>query len=287
MMVEIKVQPKFRSLVWGNWKMNELFDFQSELPIGEVWLLSGHQLYETTMENGKTINEYGKSIYDGKYPKFPLLIKLVSTNQWLSVQVHPDDVFAQKIEHEPWGKSEAWYFLDDGEFAICEDVEKMKELITQNRLAQLKDILTFVKVKKGTFVYLPAGTVHALGPNSTVIEVQQTSDLTYRIYDWGRPREVHLNKALQVARQVRISDIMFEHTNCLKTPYFTMQIIGKSNRNDIISNLKTSKLCISIPTKLSADFSASVIEAEEGESTQELSRFLKEDFPNILVYNFI
>ncbi len=286
-MTEIKVQPKFRPLVWGNWKINELFNVQSELPIGEVWLLSGHQLYETTMENGMTINEYGTSIYDGKYPKFPLLIKLVSTNQWLSVQVHPDDAFARQIEHEPWGKSEAWYFLEDGEFAICEDVETMKELIAQDRLSQLKDILTFVKVKKGTFVYIPAGTVHALGPNSTVIEVQQTSDLTYRIYDWGRPREVHLNKALQVSRQVRISDIVFEHINCLKTPYFTMQILDKSNRNDTISNLKVSKLHISIPTELSADFSASVIEAEEGESTQELSRFLKEDFPSILVYNFI
>jgi len=286
-MVKIKIQPKLRPIIWGNLEINELFNFQSELPIGEVWLLSGHELYETVMENGKMINEYGESIYDGKYPKFPLLIKLVSTNQWLSVQVHPDDAFAQQIEHEPWGKSEAWYFLEDGEFAICEDVEKMKQLIEQDRLSQMEDTLNFVKVKKGTFVYLPAGTVHALGPNSTVIEVQQTSELTYRIYDWGRPREVHLSKAIQVAKQVKASEIVFEHTDCLKTPYFTMQIVDKSNRDDSLSDLMASKLLVSIPTELSPDFCASVIEKEEKESAQELSKLLSEDSPSIVVSNFI
>ena len=222
-MTEIKVQPKFRPLVWGNWKINELFNVQSELPIGEVWLLSGHQLYETTMENGMTINEYGTSIYDGKYPKFPLLIKLVSTNQWLSVQVHPDDAFARETEHE-LGKERGLVLLKMASLPYVEDVETMKELITQDRLSQLKDILTFVKVKKGTFVYIPAGTVHALGPNSTVVEVQQTSDLTYRIYDWGRPREVHLRQGIasfktgkNIRHRVRahqlFKDTVFHHAN--------------------------------------------------------------------------
>lgn len=286
-MKKIEAQPKLKPIVWGNWNISKLFNFQSELPVGEVWLLSGHELYETTMADGKTVNEYGKSIYDGKYPKFPLLIKLVSTSQWLSVQVHPDDAFAQQVEHEPWGKSEAWYFLEDGEFAICEDVEAMKQLIAQDSLSQLKDILTFIKVKKGTFVYLPAGTVHALGPNSTVIEVQQTSDLTYRIYDWGRPREVHLSKAIQVAKQVKVSEIVFEHTDCLKTPYFTMQIVDKSSGGDNLFDLMTSNLLVSIPTELSPDFCASMIEKEVNESVQELSKLLCEYSPSIVVSNFI
>ncbi|AMW33127.1 mannose-6-phosphate isomerase, type 1 [Fervidobacterium changbaicum] len=259
----VKILPKFRPMVWGNSELNKKFDLpvsETTQPIGEIWLLSGHPLYETILETGLTINQFGQNLYNNKYPRFPILIKLVSTNQWLSVQVHPDDSFARNVENEPWGKSEAWYFLTDGEFAVCEDVEKMKEYINSGRINHLNEALTFVKVKKGTFVNIPAGTVHALGPNSTVIEVQQSSDLTYRIYDWGRPRETHLEKALQASKSISLSEIVFESTDSLKTPYFYMK--KYLSHIDIDEN----KIMVHIPFEISKDYHATLIINENNKS---------------------
>ncbi|WP_448374865.1 type I phosphomannose isomerase catalytic subunit [Fervidobacterium sp.] len=250
--MQIKVQPKFRPMVWGNHELNKKFNIETKDPIGEIWLLSGHPLYETLLEDGRTINEFGRNIYSDKYPRFPLLIKLVSTNQWLSVQVHPDDLSAQTIENEPWGKSEAWYFLTDGEFAVCEDIDMMREYINSGKANRLDEILTFVKVKSGTFVNIPAGTVHALGPNSTVIEVQQSSDLTYRIYDWGRPRETHIEKAMKVAKNISLDDIIFENIQLLTTNYF---MFGKT----MPSAQAHKGIVIHIPTQISQDFCATII----------------------------
>ncbi|AFG35586.1 phosphomannose isomerase [Fervidobacterium pennivorans DSM 9078] len=283
-----KALPQFRPMVWGNPELNKEFNIpesQTNLPIGEIWLLSGHPLYETTLENGLTINQFGHNLYNGKYPRFPILIKLVSTNQWLSVQVHPDDEYARNVEEEPWGKSEAWYFLTDGEFAICEDVEKMKEYINSGRINQLDEILTFVKVKKGTFVNIPAGTVHALGPNSTVIEVQQSSDLTYRIYDWGRPRETHLEKALQVSKTISLNDIVFENSDTLKTEYFCMQ---KSLSQD---DLNRNNLIVHIPTQISKNYCAKLIINEnickDYNSYRKVGNPIEELGSGIFVTNFL
>lgn len=284
----VKILPQFRPMVWGNPELNNKFNIpktETNLPIGEVWLLSGHPLYETTLENGLTINQFGYNIYNGKYPRFPILIKLVSTNQWLSVQVHPDDEYARNVENEPWGKSEAWYFLTDGEFAICEDVEKMREYIASGRINKLDEILTFVKVKKGTFVNIPAGTVHALGPKSTVIEVQQSSDLTYRVYDWGRPRETHLEKALQVSKNVSLSNIVFENIGILKTKYFCMQQVLSQDE------LNKNTLIVHIPTQISEKYCARLIINENTckgyNSYSTVDNLLEELSAGIFVTNFL
>uniref|UniRef100_A0A7C5U2F6 Class I mannose-6-phosphate isomerase n=1 Tax=Fervidobacterium nodosum TaxID=2424 RepID=A0A7C5U2F6_9BACT len=253
-MSSLRVLPEFRSMVWGNSKINEIFQIELKEPVGEIWLLSGHPLYENRLEDGRKVNEFGQRLYNGKYQRFPILIKLVSTNQWLSVQVHPDDWFAKEFENEPWGKSEAWYFLSDGEFAICEDAEKMIELAENGKLDKMSEILTFVKVKRGTFVNIPAGTVHALGPNSTVIEVQQSSDLTYRIYDWGRPRETHLEKALKVSKNIGCSEIIYENAEKLVTNYFVMEVKSFSGTFSSDVSLPT----ISIPLEINKDFSATI-----------------------------
>lgn len=270
-MPDLKVLPEFRPMIWGNKKINEIFEINVDNPIGEIWLLSGHPMYENKLDDGRKINEFGNRLYGGRYQRFPILIKLVSTNQWLSVQVHPDDYFAKEVENEPWGKSEAWYFLTDGEFAICEDVDKMTELVENGKLNKMSEILTFVKVKRGTFVNIPAGTVHALGPNSTVIEVQQSSDLTYRIYDWGRPRETHLEKALKVFKSIQVSEIINENAEKLVTNYFTMEVKNSSGTfpSDVFVPV------ISIPLTISKEFSTVI-------------SFSREFLANSLyVYNFL
>ncbi|MFN3692263.1 MAG: type I phosphomannose isomerase catalytic subunit [Fervidobacterium sp.] len=257
-----KVIPQFRKMIWGNWKLNELFDITFELPVGEVWLVSGHPLIENRLSNDITVNEFGRSVYGNKYPRFPILIKLVSTNQWLSIQVHPDDDYAKNFENEPWGKAEAWYFLTDGEFAICTEVDKLKRIMQedQTKLSDcIADTMQFVKVKKGTIVYLPPGTVHALGPNTSVIEVQQTSDLTYRIYDWGRGRDTHIEKAIKVIKHINLFDIIFEDTKKLVTDYFTIQV--NSIRNILQDNIKFP--IIAVKLNLDKEFCATIIEDKD------------------------
>lgn len=257
-----KVVPQFRNMIWGNWELNKLFGISSELPVGEVWLVSGHPLIENRLSNNITLNEFGRSLYDNKYSRFPILIKLVSTNQWLSIQVHPDDNYAKSFENEPWGKAEAWYFLADGEFAICTKVEKLKRIMQeeQTKLSDfIVDTMQFIKVKKGTLVYLPPGTVHALGPNTTVIEVQQSSDLTYRIYDWARGRDIHIDKALKVIKHTNLFDIIFQNPKKLVTNYFTIQV--DCIRNILQDNIKFP--IIAVKLNLDKEFCATIIEDED------------------------
>ena len=138
---------------------------------------------------------------------FPLLIKILSVGDWLSVQVHPDDEAARSLENEPWGKSEAWLILgaDDGAEIVMGlkpgmDRDKVQEAVVQGRMPQ---VLAKVPARQGEVFHLPAGMVHATGPGLTIFEIQQASDVTYRFYDWdrpgddGKPRELHVNKALQ------------------------------------------------------------------------------------------
>jgi mannose-6-phosphate isomerase len=141
---------------------------------------------------------------------FPLLIKILSVGDWLSVQVHPDDEAARRLENESWGKSEAWLVLGAEEGAEIvmgltpgTDRDKVREAVAQGRLPEM---LAKVPARENDVFHLPAGLVHATGPGLTIFEIQQASDVTYRFYDWDRPgadgklRELHVDKALQVMR---------------------------------------------------------------------------------------
>ncbi|WP_321472232.1 class I mannose-6-phosphate isomerase [uncultured Paludibaculum sp.] len=132
----------------------------------------------------------------------PLLIKLIFTSEHLSVQVHPDDVYAAKHENGR-GKTEMWHVLraEPGAALAC----GLTERITPQRLretslsGEIESLLNWVPVKPGDTVFIPAGTIHAIGAGVVVCEVQQQSDITYRLYDYGRPRELHLDKAMDVS----------------------------------------------------------------------------------------
>ncbi|MCR4734974.1 MAG: class I mannose-6-phosphate isomerase [Treponema sp.] len=137
---------------------------------------------------------------------YPLLVKVIQANDTLSIQVHPDDDWAVKLEGQGnRGKTECWYVLDAAPdaklvYGIKEGFsnEVLAKAITENKL---EDYLDFVNVKAGDFVFIPAGTVHAIGAGLRLMEVQQSCDLTYRLYDWGRGREVHIEKGLAVIKR--------------------------------------------------------------------------------------
>ncbi len=138
--------------------------------------------------------------------RFPLLLKVLSVGQWLSVQVHPDDATARRLENEPWGKSEAWHVLAATPEAKIvmglkpgTDRADLERAMEQGRLTE---VLAFVPAHPGDTFHLPAGTIHATGPGLAIFEAQQASDVTYRLYDWdrpgddGHPRPLHQAKAL-------------------------------------------------------------------------------------------
>ena len=158
---------------------------------------------------------------------YPLLVKIIQANDTLSIQVHPDDQNAVELEGEGnRGKTECWFVLDaavdaklvyglKGEF----ESDVLEKAIKENRL---EDYLNFVNVKKGDFIFIPSGTVHAIGAGLRLLEVQQSCDLTYRLYDYGRGREVHIEKGLKVIRSDEMQPVaQFEKQFSCK--YFNLE----------------------------------------------------------------
>lgn len=214
--------------IWGHEDLKKIFSCQStKRPIGEVWMLSGYPNFETkVLKNGKIeidMNSLTKEIFKDRLPRFPLLIKLLKARRWLSIQVHPNDEYAIKAEDEPWGKNEAWYFLEckkGSKIVNGLKVNSKQELIEFIDKGKIEDVLNFSEVRKEDLVYLRAGIVHALGPDSLVLEVQQTSDLTYRLYDWGSNRELHISKALDVIDFDNPISEVIKLENKFSSPYF-------------------------------------------------------------------
>jgi len=208
------LKPRFVSRPWGGSRLAERFGASVDEPIGEVWLIydeneiadgpyAGRKLRDVLPRIGREL--LGDAVYKRYGPELPLLVKLLETSAWLSVQVHPDDAYAHSVEaHTGFhGKDEAWVILEaEPEAKIIYGVRRRvsrEELLDALRDGSVLELLNFVSVEPGDVIYIPAGTIHALGPSLLVYEVQQRSDLTYRLYDHGRGRELHLEKALDVA----------------------------------------------------------------------------------------
>ncbi len=216
---------KFNSLynekIWGGQKLKQVLgiDFGDMPNCGEAWALSGVKDNETIVTNGflagNKLNELvevymddlvGGKVYEKYKNEFPILVKFIDATNYLSIQVHPDDELAQKRGLGN-GKTEMWYIIDadKGSELISGFSKKVTQKTYLDHLEneKLLEILNVEKVNAGDVFFIPAGRVHALGPGILLAEIQQTSDTTYRIYDWGRvdaqgnPRELHTEEALE------------------------------------------------------------------------------------------
>ena len=213
------MEPSFRcgqSTPWGGHALKEKYGKRAPEEItGESLEISALPGHESRVANGRY---RGKSLRDvfaiwgdwltGKREKdFPLMLKILDAQQCLSVQVHPDDAYAKSHEGK-LGKSEAWYILDAAPdsrlvYGIDAHGEKLEDIVREGRL---EECLHWVNVKAGDVFYIPSGTIHALGPGIQCYEIQQSSDVTYRFWDWGRvgtdgkPRELHTRQAVSVSR---------------------------------------------------------------------------------------
>ncbi len=251
----LKFTPILKDKIWGGSKLSTLFNKESHSgKLGESWELSGYDDDVSVVSNGsltgqnlnQLISEYkdklvGNAVYEKFGNTFPLLFKLIDANDYLSIQVHPDDEVAMD-RHQGFGKTEMWYVVDsedDGELIIGFKEDYSKETYLQAlHEGKIEELLQSVKVKKGDVFFVPAGLVHAIGKGVVVAEIQQTSDLTYRIYDYqrkdaeGKERELHTDLALDVIDFSATSDpktVYSSTLNELETlvscEYFTTNIV--------------------------------------------------------------
>lgn len=252
----VKLTPSVADNIWGGTRLIEEYGIKTDKnPAAEAWVLSCHPAGPSTVQNGKyegkTLQEVyleDKSICGKKGEKFeffPLLIKFIDAKQNLSIQVHPDDEYAMRVEGE-YGKTEAWYILDcdpDAELILGFNrevsVEEFKEAAKSDAMM---DICNKIKVKKGDLFFIESGTMHAICKGILLAEVQQNSNTTYRIYDYGRlgndgkPRELHVDKAVDVTECTVPSASLdpigmpVKHDGYITTllsecPYFTMTCV--------------------------------------------------------------
>lgn len=212
------LKPAPKDYLWGGSRLNDDFNLGIDIdPFAEAWvcsthpdgpslLLNGEKLTDVVREHPEYMGSHALSVADGQ---FPILIKLIDAKKDLSVQVHPDDEYAAKYENGSLGKTEMWYVLDAKEdsqlvYGFCRDVTK-EEVRRALKDGSVEKLLHFAPVKKNNLFYIESGTVHAIGAGCLIAEIQESSNLTYRLYDYnrtdrdGKKRELHVDKALQVA----------------------------------------------------------------------------------------
>jgi mannose-6-phosphate isomerase len=204
-----RLAPWFSERPWGRENLRPWYAETGKTGlVGEAWLTGPESVIETGPMTGQTlatvVAEASEWVLgEGGGDEFPLLVKLLFPNDKLSVQVHPDDAEAQKIG-QPRGKTECWYVLEAAPDAAVAlglragaTADKVRASIADGTL---EDWMEWVPVKVGDMVFVDAGTVHAIGPGVVLLETQQTCDITYRMYDYGRPRELHVEKAIGVMK---------------------------------------------------------------------------------------
>ncbi|NRD76776.1 mannose-6-phosphate isomerase, class I [Bacillus sp. BRMEA1] len=216
MMQPLFLKPVFKERIWGGTALR--MEFGYEIPTdhtGECWAISAHPNGPSIVENGpyagmtldRLWREQPELFGNPKEEVFPLLTKVLDADMDLSVQVHPDDTYAKVNENGELGKTECWYIIDckeGAEMIFGHTAKTTEDLVAQVKEGKWSDLLRRVKIKPGDFFYVPSGTIHALCEGTLVLETQQSSDTTYRVYDYdrrdaeGNLRELHLEKAIEV-----------------------------------------------------------------------------------------
>jgi mannose-6-phosphate isomerase class I len=261
----IFLEPVFHSMIWGGNKLAT--DFGFNIPnehTGECWAISAHKNGDCLIKNGKYRGQtlswlwdnHREEFGDSEGKEFPLLVKIIDANKDLSVQVHPDDEYARVNENAAFGKTECWYILDcddDGEIVIghnAQDKQELKSMIQDN---QWQKLLRVRKIKKGEFFQIEPGTVHAIKKGTVLLETQQNSDITYRLYDYdrldhGKPRQLHIEQSIDVIRcphldaavsvEDNIVDVNYEQQELVHCGYYTVQKLNIHGKQEFIQDKK-------------------------------------------------
>ncbi len=269
----IKLEPAFKDYLWGGEKLKKEFNKKTDMkPLSESWELSCHKnglskIAGTQITLLEHIEKEGKEILGKnakKFENFPVLIKLIDAKDNLSVQVHPSDKYALEYEGQ-YGKTEAWYILSAEKdatiiFGLNKKVtkEEFRKSIEENTLL---DIVNTVPVNVGDLFFVEPGTLHAIGKGIVIAEIQQNSDVTYRVYDYGRKdasgneRELHVDKACEVVNfdvtkdenSKRASESTSVYENLVDCKYFKLSKINVNGEYDykVTEDSFVDLLCVS------------------------------------------
>ncbi len=216
------LNPVFKETIWGGSKLREQFGY--DIPgetTGECWAISAHPNGDCTVKEGTYKGMTLSELWE-KHPelfgncgldRFPLLTKIIDARENLSIQVHPDDKYAGEHEDGSLGKTECWYILDCPENAaliIGHNAKTQQELEDMIRHGKWSEFIREIPVKKGDFIQIDPGTVHAIKGGIMLLETQQNSDITYRVYDYdrlsdGKPRKLHIEQSIDVIKVPALS----------------------------------------------------------------------------------
>lgn len=238
----LKLMPACKDYLWGGEKLRTEFGIQSDLhPLAEAWVLSCHPDGLSLLPDGSTLQQYIDA-HPGclgtnceRFAQFPILTKLIDAKENLSIQVHPSDAYAQTHEHQ-YGKTEMWYVLDAEPgamlyYGFAHEISK-EEFARRIEDNTLTEVLNAVPVEKGDCFFIPSGTLHAICKGIVIAEVQQNSNITYRVYDYGRvgadgkPRVLHQDKALDVTERCEPHALDFGG-HLATCAYFTVDVVSK------------------------------------------------------------
>ncbi len=210
----IFLKPVFKEMIWGGSRMRAEYGY--DIPgddTGECWAISAHENGDDVVDGGNydgmKLSELYRThseLFGDNQKKFPLLVKIIDAKADLSIQVHPDDAYANEHENGSFGKTECWYILDcdeDAEIVIGHNAKSKEELASMIHGNRWEELITPRPIKKGDFFQIVPGTVHAIKKGTLILETQQSSDITYRLYDYGRlqngkPRQLHIEQSIDV-----------------------------------------------------------------------------------------
>lgn len=256
----LRMEPVFKEMIWGGHKLRDVYGY--EIPsdhTGECWAISAHKNGDCQIAGGefggKTLSwlfENHRELFGNiEGDQFPLLVKIIDAKNDLSVQVHPDDAYAREHENS-LGKTECWYVLqaDEGtKMVMGHHAKTREEFIESIEKDDYDKLLNSFKIKEGDFFYIPSGTLHAICSGSLIYEAQQSSDITYRVYDYhrkdqdGKERKLHVQQSIDVTNVP--ADIQTENafqkeeisngtkTTYIKSEYFTVDRYQMSGENRI------------------------------------------------------
>lgn len=209
------LEPRLKDVVWGGNKLRDEFGYEGAGDAtGECWGISAHPNGDCTVKNGSFQGQTLSGLYREHRElfggiaaeEFPLLVKIIDARSDLSIQVHPDDAYVKQHESCPYGKTECWYVMDCPEGAslvIGHHARTRQELADMIHEGRYEELIRQVPVRKGDFIQITPGTVHAIKGGFTILETQQSSDITYRVYDYGRlvdgrERPLHVQQSIDV-----------------------------------------------------------------------------------------
>lgn len=220
--------PEYKTPIWGGTKMRDIFGY--DIPsdtTGECWAISAHEHGDCVCISGKYKGMKLSKLWDEHRDLFgnesgeifPLLVKVLDAKEKLSIQVHPTNEYAIANEHQPMGKSECWYIIqcEEGtELIVGHKAKTHEELCRHITEGTIEEILNHLPIAPGDFIYVPAGTIHVITGGVVLVEIQQNSDTTYRVYDYdriqnGKKRELHIDKAIDVI-PAPDRDVLHTHT---------------------------------------------------------------------------